>query len=435
MEFQFKSKQDENRVKHHLKNIMAENKIRDDRSAQAVKIYKPAFEKLLELMKQEDPLFRELSSEAPLYVGSYFSGLRVNEPNEFDIDLVLQLPFSRDDIVLNEGPPGYATFELNDDLELLIRKKPQKALILQKLSRLFNGGKLNREKLLSWFQSVLQRGMLRLPQQLQDIITCRKSGPAFTLTFEVEQFGTIDVDLVPTIRFRGELPPGARDYFKYIVINKNPGFLLIPKGSKRLSDDEHLFRIALSETESELILDKGCIKMIIKLFKILRDCQGWDTIASYHIKMMFITQLMDTYVDATEYWHEKNLGKLFMEMLQVFYSSLAEQSLPMIFYPELNLYDEINSATMFNICQRVAKMIKDIKSDVDNVRKYFVRTQPTQQRASGADSDEEMNRMMPRVVEDNDGWGTAATTAVGVLAVGGLAYLAYNLMKPRRSND
>jgi hypothetical protein len=48
-------------------------------------------------MKVIDETFRTLYKQ-PIYVGSYYENLRVGHPNEFDINLELQLPIGESDI-------------------------------------------------------------------------------------------------------------------------------------------------------------------------------------------------------------------------------------------------------------------------------------------------------------------------------------------------
>jgi hypothetical protein len=50
---------------------------------------------MLDKMKSTDDTFRVLYKQ-PHYVGSYYENLRVCHPDEFDINLELQLPVSGD---------------------------------------------------------------------------------------------------------------------------------------------------------------------------------------------------------------------------------------------------------------------------------------------------------------------------------------------------
>lgn len=57
------------------------------------------FEKLTEAMQQESPLFKKMYRRI-LWAGSYYKKTRVGEPEEYDINLVMQLPFHERDITV-----------------------------------------------------------------------------------------------------------------------------------------------------------------------------------------------------------------------------------------------------------------------------------------------------------------------------------------------
>jgi len=352
----------------HLKQITDKNHITEQSRKAAVKRYKDVLDRLLESMKRVDELFKDMYQRL-LYVGSYFDGLRVTEPTEFDIDVILKLPFQRSEVeVVLSKHQGYAEYKLKDEVAKLLGNKGEKwEKVYQQLVKWFENGKLSRKALQGWFHSVITRGYDALTPEDKQIIKMKKSGPAFTLQL-LDTQPQVDVDLVPTLEFKGEWPPKAKT-FDNMVTKEKVGFLLIPKPPRKEETNQTLFRIALSEVEKDILRNKGCIKELIKLFKILRDKQGWSKIASYHIKMMFVSELVK-HNNAT-YWEEKNLGDLFITMLDLFHKALEQKKLQLIFYPTLNLFEDINPDTLGNYTGRVAALIKDIEKDYALVMRYY----------------------------------------------------------------
>jgi hypothetical protein len=69
---------------------------------------------LILLMKEEDVLFKRIYSRF-CGAGSYFDGLKVGKPEEFDMDIVIRLPINYDEVVVSHlavSPPIFQAFDL-----------------------------------------------------------------------------------------------------------------------------------------------------------------------------------------------------------------------------------------------------------------------------------------------------------------------------------
>lgn len=55
------------------------------------------FYELIEAMKRQSPLFSK-TFQRIVYVGSYFKKTRVGEPEEYDLNFVINLPFKERDM-------------------------------------------------------------------------------------------------------------------------------------------------------------------------------------------------------------------------------------------------------------------------------------------------------------------------------------------------
>ena len=57
-------------------------------------------EHLIQLMKDEDVLFERIYSRN-CGAGSYYDGLKVGKPEEFDMDIVIRLPIYYEEVVVS----------------------------------------------------------------------------------------------------------------------------------------------------------------------------------------------------------------------------------------------------------------------------------------------------------------------------------------------
>ncbi|EEC07497.1 conserved hypothetical protein [Ixodes scapularis] len=170
-------------------------------------------------IKLEDPLFRRLFKRLE-YTGSYYDGLRTKMADEFDINLVLDLPFRKDEFTVLDGCPGYVGYGVNPAAkDRLIREEDTKWV--QLLLKWMDGeNRLLPDKVKRWLQSAFDR-VLR--------------------TYVI--------------------PSGSCS-----AVDKDCNWFLIPKAPEQKS---HLWRLHFPNMEKRLIEDYGCVKPIIRLLKVL----------------------------------------------------------------------------------------------------------------------------------------------------------------------
>ena len=70
---------------------------------------------LIPLMKQEDVLFNKLYSRY-CGAGSYYDGLKVGKPDEFDINIVIRLPINYEEVVVRHLAVSHPIFQAFDIL-------------------------------------------------------------------------------------------------------------------------------------------------------------------------------------------------------------------------------------------------------------------------------------------------------------------------------
>ena len=70
---------------------------------------------MIPLMKQEDVLFDTIYSRI-CGAGSYYDGLKVGKPDEFDINIVIRLPINYEEVVVSHLAVSHPIFQAFDIL-------------------------------------------------------------------------------------------------------------------------------------------------------------------------------------------------------------------------------------------------------------------------------------------------------------------------------
>ena len=125
-----------------LKDIYAQYvSIPDEEKKEKVKLVQEFIKfKMIPLMKKRDVLFDFLFQEV-YHTGSYFEGLRVNNANEFDINLWLRFPSVEESSLRFDDDgcaPGFATVKIMYNIRDLVKPRHR---LYNNLS-LFTDGKI-----------------------------------------------------------------------------------------------------------------------------------------------------------------------------------------------------------------------------------------------------------------------------------------------------
>ena len=155
---------------------------------------------VVDAMKKNDALFNSLFREI-YYSGSYYDGLKIKEPDEFDLNIVLDTRKFEDNLTLVDASPGYCRMQIS---ELLIKNSFRIDVLVKNTwnewwtSNYF----LRPNKVREWFAGVFQRSICKFPKRIADgsmirIIGTEQNGPAFTIKLEVtgNAYFKVDIDL------------------------------------------------------------------------------------------------------------------------------------------------------------------------------------------------------------------------------------------------
>ncbi|CAN8025696.1 unnamed protein product, partial [Ixodes persulcatus] len=342
------------KLKPQLHLIHASLKLNKEVTATNVAILKTLLDDICNQMKQKDPLFDLLFNRLE-YTGSYYDGLRTKKADEFDINLVLNLPFKKDEFTrerqgvlfecpnpstcsmpsavlwlrvharsaqdiealskVSDGCPGYVCYNVSQAAEHRLLRKGDMKWVPLLLKWIDAEKRLVPDRVKRWLQSVFDRFLRTyiVPSgscSSVDKIQPSQHGPAKTFYIILKNGLQIDVDLVPVIEFcYPSWPEGIqkKDWMAN-MFSKDRNWFLIPKPP---TPNSHLWRLHFPNIEKKLIKDYGCVKPIIRLLKAMRDSYKWN-LSSYSLKTFVMSQLVENY-DA-QYWHPDNQGMLFVRV-------------------------------------------------------------------------------------------------------------------------
>ncbi|KAJ8982166.1 hypothetical protein NQ317_013951 [Molorchus minor] len=270
-------------------------------------ILKKVLNHMVQEMQEKSKLFKSLFREI-FFGGSYYDGLKVGSPNEYDIDLLLRFPDTAKPVVETSEKPGYVRVYLQDsiDFETLCEEGKKRYV--------------NNEKVIKWIQSVVQLVLndfeysdswyMINPICGEDLkMKTTRAGPAFTLHLR----GTIDtnpvdmdIDLVTCFKFGADMWPNG---FK-----ENPcseaylgDFFVVPKPPKVDSYKGRYWRLSFQQQERNLIIGKERFKSAIRFLKKMRTVLDHKKISSYYIKTVALWETEEKHD-----WDSYSLSYTFM---------------------------------------------------------------------------------------------------------------------------
>ncbi|KAG1657313.1 Cyclic GMP-AMP synthase [Nymphon striatum] len=286
-------------------------------------------------------LFNALFTEI-YHTGSSYTKLKISEPNEFDLDLMMELPFRQlqhwfsEDSYLMMGP--------------------------------FYG----------WFRCLVDSVIGRIEVNGVHRIRRETGAPAVTLIVE-HAHGSLSIDFVPVFKIEG-FGDIISDLRRVIAVTPNKVdeidkfLMLVPKRNKdgkiRPRRKKCLWRLDYPSIEKKIIHDVGCVKLVIKLLKLLRDELNMTDIASYHLKTLMMHEILQH--PDLEYWSEENLGPLFMCALEKWSVAIENKNIPYLFDERANLLQgKISNRTAKNDSNRIKNLITKIRLDHNHIYSIF----------------------------------------------------------------
>jgi len=386
----------EERAVETLLNYIHKNHIslQDDDIRRNGEHFRKVLDHLIELMKKEDVLFNKIYRRI-CGAGSYYDGLKVGKPEEFDMDIVVRLPINYEEVVIenaNRVPAAFTKVKITRALDLL-RQHPEWTSTYRYMDKWGDkDGYLLQSEFRQWMEGVVNKALNKLEKKepncwklkIQDpqnhgrdseyTISLKKCGPALTFAIMILPDNVVvDVDFVPVIEFtHPKWPPNhVRKLDDQLIEAKKTSWFIVPKPGKTAEHDSTMWRLAFHEQERQMINSKGALKPVCRLLKKLRDSQGLK-IASYYLKTLFLWEI-DKNKDLA-LWNGKQ-GLLFMHMLKVLGQSLNSGKIPYYWDKRYNLLQG-KDAHIQNLACRLKNIIADIEKNVSGnplvIAKYIL---------------------------------------------------------------
>ena len=254
---------------------------------------------IVNAMKKNDELFEYLFREI-YFSGSYYDGLKIREPDEFDLNIVLRASQFEDFITIEEGSPGYFKIKSRKRFDLIgntpgIVDKFFKEFV-QPLSEISGREAyyIIPNRVRKWFSKVFEKSKHDIPMRMADgnkitKLKTEQNGPAFTLKLQLENGKNVDIDLavvfpIPLIIFKS-IPAIWKNIKGYSAQDA----FLVPISAEKYGPE---WSVHFPMVEKEILKDKGCAKPVIRFLKQFRDAnKPLANLKSYALKTVVMKMI------------------------------------------------------------------------------------------------------------------------------------------------
>lgn len=325
-------------------------------------IFLVVMEKLDRHMKDVDKYYQKYSARKQ-FAGSHYDNLRIVKPNEFDFDIIIQMPVNYkeykprpelSDIVIEHQSPAYVRLKMGHQFQKLPERE---GFDVNKTAHdwMDKDNYLLNSEFNEWFESVVrralnlfdcdERGVARiLIENKFYYITTKKSiySPARTLVIRDNDSFECNIDLVPALRFPECRWPVSPQYRSMPPDCIERYWMVVPKVNKqnnRGQCDSRSWRIALHDQEKHIMYKCERMKQSIRFLKMLRDSQNMTThIASYYIKNIYLNEI---FKNGQHDWRN-NDGELFKRMVKKFHENLSAGEIKYFWREDYNLIGHLH---------------------------------------------------------------------------------------------
>ncbi|XP_018574676.1 uncharacterized protein LOC108913593 [Anoplophora glabripennis] len=325
---------------------------------------------------------------APYFGGSYYEGLKIKRPDEYDIHIKLCFPAVDNCQMISSYKSGYVHLQFsrtrNNSRKLwnsrLGIRRPYYGM--NGLHVLINESDfLDSKKVMLWMHEILSKwvgGRRRRKARVvwKDTafgtlqIKLQRHGPAFT--FRVTNFEDIffNFDFVPCFLFgKDQWPEGFRQYHEE---PEKCEFYVIPKSPNNIRGGTAYLRTSFQEQDRHILYSKEKLKPALRLIKKLRDkLKIENAIVSFFIKNLFLWEVLTRRV---EFWNLP-LSYIFMKMLEKLQKSIKYGEIRYFWHHKFNLIGHIDNETLYDISETLRHIIIDIKNNPDDqylIAKYLL---------------------------------------------------------------
>lgn len=368
------NRQDMTRLNNILNRFTASNvQLRKNRKTEALNFWQPKAERIVDYVKRRDARFARLSI---FHAGSYYDRVKVGEPDEFDLMLVVENltldaePYEEDeDDGMREPPTGYTRVMIDRGEEVM----------WQQDSCVNSRGMLNAVQVKAVFVRLIRSAIKNLGyEQCIDVET---HGPAATLQITDTNNGRVySVDLVLVIRDKSwpEDAEGWRQRQRkgwpkpHLVqeICQDGCFLVTrqPKGGNVPDREKGFLWLFTFPAAEKKLFHKGghgeqssCRKQVLRIMKALKEQLNLHPLKSYHLKTMLFYEC-EANPHANQ-WSSDRLSERFIGLLQRLENCLKQANCPHYFIQNFNLFEWFPPQR----CAELAGVVQQIRLNPENV--------------------------------------------------------------------
>ncbi|XP_065367841.1 cyclic GMP-AMP synthase-like receptor 1 [Calliphora vicina] len=317
-----------------LQIIHQEISINDEDRQPYTEMYNTIRDWLMKEMCEADLVFKEMYKGTSLF-GSYPNRVRIIKPSEFDVFILLDLPFEFK-VKTHPDRPGFVQIR-SDEWKYYATnsktKKKYRALFRQYIIR-----GLNRNKLKRWIESIIEY-----------VLSCRPPPNGYTIKYtccsvahqiyvreERAPYKTISIDFVPAIRMPKEyMKPLVRkraclkdEYYETFVAIPKPLVGCGSRHSRKLT-----FQLVNPVAERDIIWDKQNLKVVYRLLKSLRNQYKLRRLKSYFLTAVFLRQV----TKCNDTFWQQSVSYIFLYMLDKLIVYFQQGNLPYYWVSDFNL--------------------------------------------------------------------------------------------------
>ncbi|NWT63671.1 CGAS synthase, partial [Prunella himalayana] len=297
---------------------------------------------LVQAIRGKDSCFSSIERQS---AGSYYERVKISEPNEFDIMLVM--PVTR--IQLDESDDTGAFYYVS------FKRSPKEKGWLKFLEE---DGKLSAFKMLQALREIIKQEIKNI-KGVEVTVARKKAGsPAITLQIKNPP-SEISVDIILTLEAQHSWPASTQGGLKieqWLGTKKRRDFrfrsiYLVAKQNKR----EKVLR-GTSNTDNN---KKGCLKLLKFLLEQLKmkHPKELEKFCSYHVKTAFLHSCV-TWPNDTD-WHLGNLDHSFQQCLEFFVDCLQKSQLTHFFIPQYNLLSLEDKAKHHFLSRKISQELNN----------------------------------------------------------------------------
>ncbi|NXV97018.1 CGAS synthase, partial [Calonectris borealis] len=301
---------------------------------------------LIQAIRSRDISFTSIERRS---AGSYYEHVKISEPNEFDIMLVMPVTRLQLDECDDTGAYYYLSFKRN----------PKEKHLFKFLDE---DGKLSAFKMLQALKEIIKQEVKNI-KNVEVTVKRRKAGsPAITLQIKNPP-AEITVDIILTLEVQQSWPPSTQDGLKIEQwlgrkvrgeFRNKPLYLVAKQNKREKVLRGNTWRLSFSHIEKAMMNNHGssktccesdgpkcCRKSCLKLLKYLLEqlkmihTKKLEKFCSYHVKTAFFHSCV-MWPNDTD-WHWGDLDHCFQNCLGYFLDCLQKSQLPHFFIPQYNL--------------------------------------------------------------------------------------------------